>query len=240
MKVDHHTETASILEERLDRLYSSLIDYQPGKIKGLSELAQTISMGNEYWTTHKYSSKIKPIHYNNTIDYLEGIYLTQICLVLNKNSKYYSYTRNNIIKSLRGFGFHADHDDKSNRKQKVLRQFVYENNKEQVTYEVALTYDWLIMPGVYSSAGNQDSNGPYRLKWKIEGKPTLLLSVIESVMLHIALEFSEICKNGRYFHKNRLLMHIDDDTLIKKFGLEIAEKIMDLIKWHNQEKNKTT
>ena len=94
---------------------SLFANYTPSDIKTLGEFSNFLVTTFEYWDKYRQDSVIKTKYLDEILKYYNSLYLSQICLILKIfDNKYYKYTRNRIIKAIRGFNFHGDHKNLKN------------------------------------------------------------------------------------------------------------------------------
>lgn len=237
MKLKKHKITADKIKQGLKRIDSMFKEYQPGDIEILGEFSRILVMVFEYWNRYKNNSIIKCKYLNRILLYYNALYLKQVCLVLNSNERFFRYTRNNIIKAIRGYNYHGDHGDR-NLKDETLRRFVIEEDGNDVTFEMFITREWIITPGIYLSTGNKDSRGPYRNKWMVEGTETKDVSLIEAIVLNIYEEVRNIMNYGFFDNSFRIAMVAEEKILLERFGTEIGKEVFEVLKWHKKSRER--
>ena len=234
MKIQKHRFTADEIERGLNSIDSLFRTYQPGDIKTLGEFSRILVMTFEYWNKYRNNSIIKCRFLSRILTYHDTLYTQQVCLVLNAHERFFRYTRNNIVKAIRGYVHHGDHEDK-NLKEAILRRFIMEeDDTSNVTFEMFITREWIVTPGIYLKTGNKDSNGPYRNKWMVEGSETKDVSLIEAIVLNIYEEVRNIMNYG-FLHNNfRDAMLTEKKVLLERFGAGLGQEVYEVLEWHRK------
>lgn len=174
------------------------------------------------------------------LEYFTGIYENDPCLVLKKNDKVYTYSRNSVCKAVRGMHTHTHKPDKKSKKQKIKHDILYSfmNELERIDVLYAVGLQWVITPFIRCSGSPTDSNRGM-IDTFTSRKGTTKLSWIESIILNTYDEIAYIQNHNRIgFNQHKVIFPI---TEIYKddFGNDVYEKIKKSIQWINESNTRT-
>jgi hypothetical protein len=184
----------------------------------------------------------KPIFINQGLlrDYFTDVYSNceLPCLVIKCDGIRKSYSRNKVIKALRGYTSHGNNKNANTDKAlALLSDFVFHKcSNREVVYESYLTSEWHITPGLFLDTGNQNSRGPEKIAVPLGKSKGKKIGVIEGVFFNI---FQEICylfhfgaiPKGGDGGRNRVHKMSDLDTLKKQIGDVHGQRVFNTQEW---------
>ncbi len=153
--------------------------------------------------------------------YRINVYSRMIALVLHDGSSAFNYTRKDLVKFLRGEFLHGDSDNRD-PKRIALHNFVFEENRK-VSLEYAVTWNFVIFPGVKSSLGNTDSDTPAVQNINIEGRE-IEATQVESIVFNAAYDYWQVL-NGLEISFNKVAITNDLDAFKEILGVELVESL---------------
>ncbi len=218
--------------KKLDELIPLIKNYKSGDFNELSRICIHLNAIREYAQSSIYTDARRILsHFEEFIEYLENTYNKRIFLIL-KEKEVYSYTPNAIIKFLRGEGeIHGD-SDLDKEKRIVLHNFIFEESATiYPEIEFAITYNFIIYPGVKSSNGNGDSFNLFIQSLKFAECDEKKLTLIESVVLAIALDFYFVISSGKMVWNGRVAIKNDLNAFRTSLGDQIIDDLISQEKW---------
>jgi hypothetical protein len=214
-----------------DALPILISNYKSGNFDLLSDICFRLNSIVEYVESDIYHDSFQLLsHYREFSEYLKETYAQRIFLVL-KEAKAYSYTPKNIIKFIRGEGKAHGSSNLKKEKRLLLYDFIHEENaRSKPELEFAITWNWIIYPGIKSDKGNTDSSTPFVHRIKINNIE-LQLTAIESVVLSIALDFHNILSLGQMSWVGRIAITNNFNAFRESFGDKIVDNLISQEKW---------
>jgi len=195
--------------------------FETGNFDLIGSLCQDISSIDEF--CGRSSRKMKFANEAAINSYRVNVYSKMTALVLHDGSQAFRYTRKDLIKFLRGEHVHGDSDNRD-KKRVALHDFVFEV-RPVVSLEYAVTWGFIIFPGLRSSAGNTDSGVPFLQSINIDGR-SIEVTQIESIVFSAALECWQVM-NGQTVLFNKLAITNDLDAFSDFLGAEIVGRLKD-------------
>lgn len=144
-----------------------------------------------------------------------------IALVLNDGLSTYKYSRKDLVKFVRGEFIHGDSDNRD-AKRKTLHNFVFEENNN-INLEYAVTWSFVIFPGIKSSHGNSDSNTPFVQNIKFEDRE-IEVTQVESIIINAAYEFWQSLM-GQPIQFNKVAITNNLDAFVESLGSDIVQSL---------------
>lgn len=223
MKIENREIKGKLFLENFQKFHVWLQTYRTGNFELLSSICTGICIFEEYLTTPQRDRLYQAINENIFLDYLDGVYGKHIVLVLKYSDKCFSYTRKYIIKMIRGEGKHGQSEVRD-LKREALHKFLFEDVKLS-EYVFAITYNWVIYPGIWKEGGNRDSSNFFSEYVEINEEPKHPLTTIESVIFNIAVEIWSSFELGKVIWPKQIVMSSDLDSFVDLIGLDTINNI---------------
>jgi len=231
MKINPEKIKTDIFEKAVKDLPQLLASYEENDFEKLGKLCKYICQINEYLNRRNRKRLKNEVNVKKYRDY---IYPMMCVLVLHNGQKTFAYSRNNIIKYLRGESLHGD-STKNKPKRAMLYDFIFEKD-QNIDLEFAVTWSFVIYPGLKSSKSNTDSFTPFRQIIKLENRE-ISVTQIESIALNIIYEYWQILSRNNILW-NKVMLTNDLEFFREKFGSDIVEKLieeeMKIKKWQKK------
>lgn len=144
-----------------------------------------------------------------------------IALVLSDGQSAFKYSRKDLVKYLRGEFLHGDSDNRD-AKRLLLHNFVFEED-DHIDLEYAVTWSFVIFPGLKSSLGNTDSNTPFIQGIKFEDRE-IQVTQIESIVINAAYEYWQSLI-GQSIPFNKVAITNDLDAFVEILGSDIVQSL---------------
>ena len=232
MKIKSEKVKESAFCRAVEGLVQRLRTFDTGHFDLIGLLCQDISTIDEFCNRSSRRLKLKDEALVRA--YRFHVYSKMIALVLHDGSTAFSYTRKDLIKFLRGEYLHGDSDNRDKRRT-ALHDFAFEETKV-VSLEYAVTWSFVIFPGIRSSIGNTDSDTPFVQSIKIEGRE-IETTQIESIVLSAAYEYWQAL-NGLPIGFNKVAVTNDLDAFSTLLGSDLVMRLKNewkmLQRWQEQ------
>lgn len=224
MKVDIDREKYRLASQAENSLKRLIPTYNSNDLESLSSICEALCIIKEF--------ALRPenkLRFVNFVNYLDVVYDKHHVLTLSYNAKYYSYTRNNIIKFIRGEGLHGDSkiNRSKNPRDKALHDFVFPNDHSSTAEFVFLiSMDFIVGPNIKSSSGNRDSDSC--LSHTInKGGETCTITTIESIALFAAYEFwQKWTGQTPVWSRAPVILEFDPGLHKDEWGIETVQNIL--------------
>jgi len=177
----------SAFRKAMESLPKMLSRYNAGDYESLGVMCQAMCVVDEY--CGRQTRKLQLKNEAAVKNYREKIYSKMTALVIYDGLRAFKFSRKEIVKFVRGEFLHGDSDIRDDRRF-ALHNFAFENNNE-VTLEFAVTWSFVIFPGIRSSLGNTDSKTPFLQNIKFEGRE-IEVTQVESVVINAIYEFFKV------------------------------------------------
>jgi len=189
----------------MKKLPQLLFAYEAGDFEALGSMCQLTCLIDEY--VGRTARRMRLVHELFIARYRQNVYSKMIALVLLDGTNAFSYTRKEVVRFLRGEFVHGDSDNRD-QKRITLHDFAFEHNNS-ISLEYAVTWSFVIFPGIRSSEGNTDSNTPFVQSIRIENRE-IKVSQLESIALNAIVEYREALLRGRiHWHKAAVTNNLD-------------------------------
>lgn len=243
MKINNRKKlTSQKLNEHSVELDRIVRDYSANDIKKLSRIAFLIASIEEYFTANRSANSL-------LLNYFKTTYKVDYCLILSRtqiicrdefkilpNESQQGFSRNNIIKFLRGEHAHLNslpNDDKL----KILNGFIHEENEYISIF--AIGHNFIRTPNLIEHKNVGDSEGSIVHSYKTKSGKIEKLSTIESIVINIYKEISETVTHRKIYWAKAQLDWPEKNTKTLYPGLKkhISENIIKQLpkwdKWRN-------
>ena len=202
--------------KELPRLLSR---YEAGDYETLGNMCQHVCMVDEY--CGRKTRKLRLANEGATSVYRSRVYAQMAALVIRDRSQAFKFTRKDVVKFIRGEFAHGDSDNRD-QKRSALHDFAFESNNE-VTLEFAITWAFVIFPGIRSSTGNTDSQTPFVQKINF-GDRKIEVTQMESIVINAIYEYIQALMSGR-IPWNKVAITNDLDA----FRVLLTDEIVDAL-----------
>lgn len=211
----------STFRRSIKGLGQKLRTFETGNFELIGSLCHDVSSIDEF--CGRSSRKLKFANEPAINSYRVNVYAKMTALILHDGSQAFRYTRKDLIKFLRGEHVHGDSDNRD-KKRIALHDFVFEV-RPVVSLEYAVTWGFIIFPGLRSSAGNTDSGAPFLQNINIDGR-TIEVTQVESIIFSASLEYWQVM-NGQAVAFNKLAITNDLDAFSDFLGAELVTCLKD-------------
>ena len=195
-------------------------NYEAGDYEVLGQICQQMCLVDEY--CGRRGRKLRLNHEFVVQKYRSGVYAEMIALVIRDDSRAHKYTRKDVVKFIRGEFIHGDSDNRDHRRL-VLHNFAFESD-EKLSLEYAITWAFIIFPGIRSSAGNTDSHTPF-VQGINFGDRKIEVTQLESIVINAVYEYLQALLHGKV-HWDKLAITNDLDSFRSELGSEIVDALI--------------
>jgi hypothetical protein len=211
MKIKKRQEFIKKIARSLAEAQHILDNFESNNLEHSSKIAHSVV---KLYEARNHSSMF--IHdkqnYKKLVEYFNSVYFEHICLVLRKQETEFAYTRNNVMKFLRGAWVHTD-DNKINKKLEALDEFMYEENSVKALFCISMNFVYFPCSIVYEGF-NSDSVKVICETLKRADGQEIELTIIESILMGVCNEISSILRHGELGWKKPILFLEKIDTYI--------------------------
>lgn len=192
-------------------------DYASGDFSALGEICNSMCVLKEFYLSNHFRSEKSHI-----VTYFNKVFDKHIVLILSNGNKRFAYTRNNVIKFIRGEAKHGDSENKDDRRA-ALHNFAFEISQD-FFYEFGITANWIVGPNFRREGGNFDSEDAFVHEINLErGKQQL--TFMESVVFHTAYEFWQTCTKQTPIWQPKCRIAFSPEDYISIWGKDIVTNI---------------
>lgn len=234
MKIKPDKIKESSFHKAASRLPRLIETFETGDFEHIGKMCLSVCTIDEF--LGRSTRRLKSPHEPLIAAYRENVYSRMVALVLHDGSNAFKYSRSYVIKFLRGEYLHGDSDNRD-EKRMTLHNFVFEEDS-RISLEYAVTWSFVIFPGMYASSGNTDSGTPFMQDVKFHDRE-IEITQIESIALNTAIEYWEIL-NGRLMPWQKLAVLNDLDAFVGKLGREIVTALKAdwavMKQWHKEKR----
>ena len=228
-------------QQHINDLNKLVEGYNPNNFDELTMISNSIAAISEY-VLHQQKFRTTPL-----FKYFSSVYKYDICLVLAKNQvicnethkilpndSQISFTRNNIVKFLRGEKVHMN-EIPSVKKLDILNNFIDEKSNYGQIF--CIGHNFIRTPFFIEPKKSDDSGGSimYSL-YKSDGS-VVKLSAVESIVFNVFNEYASICNRGVIRWKKSMISFIDKETstlspmLKEQIGDNILKQVPNWVEW---------
>ena len=210
----------SAFRKAMESLPKMLSKYNAGDYEALGDMCQAMCVVDEY--CGRRSRKLRLKNELAVKEYREKIYSKMVALVIYDGAHAFKFSRKEVVKFVRGEFLHGDSDIRDERRL-ALHNFTFENNDE-VTLEFAVTWSFVIFPGIRSSLGNTDSKTPFIQNIKF-GDREIEVTQVESVVINAVYEFFQVLV-GEKIPWQKVAMTNNLEAFRDRLGDEIVDVLL--------------
>jgi len=214
---DYKLELAKEAERTIVEVFST---YEPGDFKALGSLCISLHVLSEFYRENRDSEAAKRVP--RLLGYLDDKFMNCTVLVLCRGGRHYAYSANYITKFVRGESVHGASDIRD-EKRELLHAYVFESDSS-IDCQFLVGWNWIAGPNLRSSAGHDDSGGPFVHKINVNSR-SFEVGVAESVIFSIAYEFWQANTNGMPEQSTRCFVKFDPAAYCDVWGADVAEMV---------------
>lgn len=217
MKVHVPSKKREIAEKAEIAFKNYFTNYVSGDFSALGEICNSMCVLKEFFLSNHFRAEKGHI-----VTYMNKVFDKHIVLILSNGEKRFCYTRNNLIKFIRGEAKHGDSENKDD-KRLALHTFTFETTTE-FTYEFGISANWIVGPNLRRAEGNFDSENAFVHEVNLaRGKQRL--TFMESVIFHTAYEFWQTCTNQKPVWQPKCRVSFNPDDFVYIWGKDVVTNI---------------